>query len=91
MAHKGMETLKDLTRDELVAQEAELREAMFQMRFKNQMRQLDNPLKIRGLRRQIARVQTLIGQPVRPAKPAPPAKPARAAKTAKTAGKEKTR
>ena len=67
MANKSMQNLVDLTPEELVAQELELREEMFQTRFKNQMRQLDNPLKIRHLRRQIARVQTLMATPAKQA------------------------
>ena len=33
--------------DEITARVAELREEMFNLRFRNSMRQLDNPLKIR--------------------------------------------
>jgi large subunit ribosomal protein L29 len=65
VANKGMQNLVDLTPDELAAQELELREELFQTRFKNQMRQLDNPLKIRHLRRQIARVRTLMTAPAK--------------------------
>ena len=88
MANKAMQSLKDLTPDELTAQETELREELFQLKFKNAMRQLDNPLKIRGVRRQIARVRTLLTTPAAPAKPAKAAVPA---KPAKRAAQEKTR
>lgn len=87
MAKKGMQELVDLTSDELAAQELELREELFQTRFKNQMRQLDNPLKIRHLRRQIARVRTLMTTPAKQASGArATATPAAApkAKTTKT-------
>ena len=99
MAKKGMQDLVDLSPDELVATEQELREELFQTRFKNQMRQLDNPLKIRHLRRQIARTRTLIAQPAKaratkaaqtsPAAPKP--KPAKKEKAAKAPAKEKAR
>jgi len=95
VAKKGMQDLVDLSPDELVATEQELREELFQTRFKNQMRQLDNPLKIRHLRRQIARTRTLIAQPVkaRAAKTTPPPapKPAKKEKAAKAPAKEKAR
>jgi len=85
VANKSMQNLVDLTPEELAAQELELREEMFQTRFKNQMRQLDNPLKIRHLRRQIARVQTLM------ATPAKQASGARASATQAAASKTKTK
>ena len=93
MANKPMQSLVDLTHEELVAQEIELREELFQMNFKNAMRQLDNPLKIRALRRQVARVRTLMARPATTATKAKVAKaaPAAAPKTAKRATKEKTR
>jgi large subunit ribosomal protein L29 len=83
VAKKGMQELVDLTSDELAAQELELREELFQTRFKNQMRQLDNPLKIRHLRRQIARVRTLMTTPAK-------ASGARATATTAAAPKAKT-
>ena len=97
MANKAMQELVDLTPEELVAQEQDLREQLFQTRFKNQMRQLDNPLKIRYLRRQLARVQTLLTTPMKAkaksAAPPAPAAPASAKKkkAAKAPAKEKAR
>jgi large subunit ribosomal protein L29 len=94
--NKAMQGLVDMSPEELAQQEQELREELFQTRFKNQMRQLDNPIKIRDLRRQIARVRTLITTPAKPAakaaahaqakaeKAAKPEKAAKAAKTPKT-------
>lgn len=86
MSAKAMQSLTDMNAEELAAHEIELREEIFQLRFKNAMRQLDNPLKIRALRRQVARVRTLMTQPATSAKAAAPAP-----KTAKRAAKEKTR
>ena len=99
MANKGIQDLVDLTPEELAAQEQELREELFQTRFKNQMRQLDNPLKIRHLRRQIARVRTLMTTPVKAQAPAAqkakakasPAKETKEKKAAKAPAKEKAR
>jgi len=103
VAKKGMQELADQSPEELAATEQDLREELFQTRFKNQMRQLDNPLRIRHLRRQIARTKTLMAHPAtatRTAKAkatkteAPAAKPAKetkAKKAAKAPAKEKAR
>ena len=62
MAVKRYRELENLTPTELEQKLGELREELFQNRFKNSMRQLDNPLKIRAARRDIARVLTLLGR-----------------------------
>jgi len=94
-----MQELVDLSAEELASTEQDLREELFQTRFKNQMRQLDNPLKIRHLRRQIARVRTLMTTPVKAQAPAArkakakasPAKETKEKKAAKAPAKEKAR
>jgi len=62
MSVKRYRELENLTPTELEQKLGELREELFQNRFKNSMRQLDNPLKIRAARRDIARVLTLLGR-----------------------------
>ncbi len=62
MSGKSLRELKDLSPVELEQKLKELREEVFNLRFRNSMRQLDNALKIRGTRRDIARVMTLLGQ-----------------------------
>jgi large subunit ribosomal protein L29 len=52
--------MRDQTVDELRARVAELREEMFNLRFRNAMKQLDNPLKIREGRRELARILTVL-------------------------------
>ena len=100
MAKKGMQELVDQSPEELAATEQDLREELFQTRFKNQMRQLDNPLRIRHLRRQIARAKTLMAQPATAGKAktvkteataAKPAKATKAKQAAKAPAKEKAR
>src|SRR5262249_29838114 len=99
VAKKGMQELVDLSAEELASTEQDLREELFQTRFKNQMRQLDNPLKIRHLRRQIARVRTLMTTPVKAQAPAAreekakasPAKKTKEKKAARAPAKEKAR
>jgi large subunit ribosomal protein L29 len=55
--------LKEFTADELKAKEAELRDQMFKLRFQKSLGQLENPLKIKNIRKDIARIQTLLNRP----------------------------
>jgi large subunit ribosomal protein L29 len=60
MAGKSFRELENLSPVELELRLSELREQLFTYRFRNSMRQLDDPLKIRSARRNIARVLTLL-------------------------------
>ncbi|HYM81521.1 MAG TPA: 50S ribosomal protein L29 [Candidatus Limnocylindria bacterium] len=53
-------SMRDLTVDEIHQRVGELREELFNLRFRNSMRQLDNPLKIRQSRREMARLLTVL-------------------------------
>jgi large subunit ribosomal protein L29 len=55
--------LRELTPDELKAKEAELRDQMFKLRFQKSLGQLENPLKIKNIRKDIARIRTLLNRP----------------------------
>jgi len=46
--------------DEIKQRVTELREELFNLRFRNSMKQLDNPLKIREGRREMARLITVL-------------------------------
>ncbi|TMQ69394.1 MAG: 50S ribosomal protein L29 [Candidatus Eisenbacteria bacterium] len=52
--------IRDRTPDEIRQRLTELREELFNLRFRNSMRQLDSPLKIRQGRREIARLLTVL-------------------------------
>ena len=52
--------LRSLTVDELHAKLKQLREEIFNLRFRNSMAQLDNPLRLREVRRDIARIETVL-------------------------------
>lgn len=54
------ETIRLMKAEEITARVAELREEMFNLRFRNDMKQLDNPLKIRESRREMARLLTVL-------------------------------
>jgi large subunit ribosomal protein L29 len=52
--------LKELSADELVAREAELRDQLFKLRFQKSLGQLDSPMKVKNVKRDIARIKTLL-------------------------------
>ena len=52
--------IKDLSVVELKKKRAGLSEALFQAKIKNSIGQLSNPIEIRNLRRDIARINTAI-------------------------------
>ena len=54
--------VRDMSSDELNAKERELSEQLFKLRFQKSIGQLDNALKIRETRRDIARVKTVLRQ-----------------------------
>ncbi len=55
--------LKELSPDELRAKELELRDQLFKLRFQKSVGQLENPLKLKNIRKDIARIQTLLNLP----------------------------
>ncbi len=55
-------SFKNLTFPELVAKRDELQKKYMELRFQMIVGHVDNPLQKRNLRRQIARLNTLIGQ-----------------------------
>jgi large subunit ribosomal protein L29 len=56
------EELRDLGADDLGIKERELTDQLFRMRIQKSMGQLEAPDKIRGVRRDLARVKTFLRQ-----------------------------
>ena len=54
--------LKDLTDSELQEKLAGFKEELFNLRFQMVTRQLDNPMRIREVRKSIARIKTILRQ-----------------------------
>jgi large subunit ribosomal protein L29 len=54
------EKIRDLTEAEIETKIQELHEELFNLRFRNSMRQLQNPVLIREKRRDIARLRTIL-------------------------------
>ncbi len=53
--------LSDLTRDELGQKEGELQDELFKLRLRQATTQLENPMRIRQIRRDLARIRTAQG------------------------------
>jgi large subunit ribosomal protein L29 len=56
------EKLRESEDDELVSKRTELRKQIFQMRIQKAIGQLDRPTKIRELRKDMARIETILGE-----------------------------
>jgi large subunit ribosomal protein L29 len=54
--------IRDLTMDELRLQETQLRDKIFRLRFQIAASQVENPASIHMLRKDLARVKTIIRQ-----------------------------
>ncbi len=52
--------IRDMTRDEMVTKLEELKKDLFNLRFQHATNQLDNPIKIVAVKRDIARINTII-------------------------------
>ena len=54
--------LRTMTPDELNAKLAELKEELFNLRFQHAINQLENPHKIADVKKDIARVKTILNE-----------------------------
>jgi len=62
--------LRDLTAAELAEKEQQLSQELFSLRFQLAAGRVENPMKIRKTRRDLARVKTILCQQVSATKPA---------------------
>ena len=56
--------LREMNLDELKSREAELSEELFRLKIKLALKRLDNPLKARVARRDLARIKTIINEKI---------------------------
>ena len=54
--------LKELTAEELLKKEKELKEEIFNLRFQHSTGQLDNTARLKQIKKDIARVETVLRQ-----------------------------
>jgi len=52
--------MRDLSQEELTAKAAELKKELFNLRFQQAMGQIENPMRIRTLRKDIAKTKTIL-------------------------------
>jgi large subunit ribosomal protein L29 len=52
--------LRDLTNDELQTKVVDLKKELFNLRFQQAMGQIENPMRLRMLRRDIAKTKTVL-------------------------------
>jgi len=62
------EQLRDLSEDELVRKKAELKDQLFKLRFQHELGRLETTGKLQAVRRDIARVETILAELRRKAK-----------------------
>jgi large subunit ribosomal protein L29 len=55
-------TIRSMEVDEIETRIKGLEEELFNLRFRNAMKQLENPLEIRNVRRDLARLKTVLKQ-----------------------------
>ncbi len=54
--------LREMDKDELRTKAVELRDQLFKLRFQHTLGQLDSPGKLRNIKRDIARIETILKQ-----------------------------
>lgn len=52
--------IRDMTREEIILHKAEIDKEIFNLKIRQATKQLDNPLKIRTLRRELSRIVTVL-------------------------------
>lgn len=55
-----IELLRDLTRPELQQKHHDLVEELFNLRLRKRVQEINNPLQLRTLRRELARIETVL-------------------------------
>ncbi len=55
-----MHSLRDFTKEELLQKKHEIIEELFNLKMRKSLKELENPLRLRTLRRDIARIETVL-------------------------------
>jgi large subunit ribosomal protein L29 len=54
------DVMRDLTREELMQKHHDMVEELFNLRLRKRVQEVNNPLQLRTLRRQLARIETVL-------------------------------
>jgi large subunit ribosomal protein L29 len=57
-----VQALREMTREELMQKRTELLEEQFNLRMRKSLKSLDNPLRMRQIRREIAKIMTILNE-----------------------------
>lgn len=52
--------MRDLSKEELTAKATELKKELFNLRFQQAMGQIENPMRLRTLRKDVAKTKTIL-------------------------------
>lgn len=52
--------LREMSKEELINKEEELKDQLFKLKFQHTLGQLENPMKIKNIKRDIARIETIL-------------------------------
>ena len=55
-----VQSLREMTREELYQKKNDLLDEQFNLRMRSSLKALDNPLRLRQLRREMARIETVL-------------------------------
>ena len=58
-------SLREMTREELAQRKSDLREEYFNLQMRRTLKPLDNPVRLREIRREIARIETVLTEDAR--------------------------
>jgi len=58
----NLELLRDMTRDELVQKKNDLLDEQFNLRMRRSLKPLDNPVRLRLIRREVSRIMTILSE-----------------------------
>jgi large subunit ribosomal protein L29 len=59
-----LERLRELSREELEQKIADHKEEVFNLRLSRNTKELDNPIRLRELRREMARIKTILSEDI---------------------------
>lgn len=76
--------LKEMTVEQLQKKASEMKKNLFELKMKNTVGQLNNPLEVRDARKTVARILTAINSKALASSPEPKAVKAKASKSTKT-------
>ena len=54
--------LREMTEDELISKEEELKDQLFKLKFQHALGQLENAMKLKNIRKDIARIRTILNE-----------------------------